>query len=165
MPGDPQADQADIADIVDLTIAYCWALDEHDWAALHRVFLPDAEAELGAGIERGIEAIVARVSAVLAPLDASQHLVTNHQVRLDGDRAECRCYFQAQHVRRAAEGGRNFLVGGRYEDEVVRTADGWRIARRRLVPIWRDGNPAVVRPDTDAVVPAAARTPSGGPGR
>ncbi len=133
--------------IVDLTIAYCWALDEHDWPALHRVFLPDARAELGFPEVTGIDAIVDIVSGVLTPLDTSQHMVTNHQVRVDGDTATSRCYFHAQHVRRAAAEGPNFIVAGRYEDDLVRTAGGWRITRRRLVPMWREGNPGVVRGD------------------
>ena len=97
---DPRSDDriADHIDdrtaIVDLTIAYCWALDEHDWPALHRVFLPDARAELGFPEVTGIDAIVGIVSGVLTPLDTSQHMVTNHQVRIDGDTAASRCYFR-----------------------------------------------------------------------
>ena len=131
--------------IINLTIAYCWALDERDWESLGQVFHEDATAELGAGVEEGVAAIIRRVAGVLTPLDASQHFVSNHQVAVDGNRATCRCYLQAQHVRKAAAGGRNYLIAGRYEDELVRTADGWRIAHRRLVMTWREGNPAVVR--------------------
>jgi ketosteroid isomerase-like protein len=136
---------ADRQAIVDLTVDYCWALDDRDWDALDRVFTPDATAELLADLA-GVEAIKARVRRALEPLDDSQHLVATHQVRIDGDRATCRCYLQAQHVRRGVEGGENYIVAGRYEDEMVRTADGWRIARRVLVPMWTEGNPAVVRP-------------------
>lgn len=131
--------------IVDLTIAYTWALDRRQFEDLRQVFLPDAIASL-VGELRGVDAIIERVSAALMPLDDSQHIVSNHQVRLNGDRATCRCYMQAQHVRRGLEGGDNFIVAGRYEDDVVRTAEGWRIARRVLVRTWSDGNPAVLRP-------------------
>ena len=137
----------DRTSIIDLTVAYCWALDERNWDALRRVFLEDATAELGAGTEQGVEAIIRRVSGVLTPLDASQHFVSNHQITIDGDRASCRCYLQAQHVRKAATGGRNYLIAGRYEDELVRTSAGWRIAHRQLVMTWREGNPAVVHGD------------------
>ena len=131
--------------VIDLTIAYTWAIDAHNWDALRSIFLPDATALLGD--ERvGIDSIIERISSALGPLDDSQHLIGNHQVRLDGDTATCRCYLQAQHVRRAAEGGPNFIVAGRYEDAMVRTAAGWRISRRVLVVTWTDGNPSVVRP-------------------
>lgn len=132
---------------IDLTIAYCWALDARDWPALENVFLPDATAELASPVLEGVEAIKARVARALDPLDESQHMVTNHQVTLDGDRATCRCYLQAQHVRRGVSGGGvNFIVAGRYEDEMVRTPIGWRIRHRRLVRMWEDGNPEVLRP-------------------
>ena len=135
--------------IIDLTIAYCWALDAHDWAALENVFLPDATAELASPLLQGVEAIKTRVATALDPLDESQHMVTNHQVTIEGDRATCRCYLQAQHVRRAAgDGGAgvNFIVAGRYEDEMVRAPQGWRIKHRRLVRMWEEGNPGVLRP-------------------
>ena len=133
--------------IADLTAAYCWALDARDWAALEQVFLPDATAELASPLLHGVEAIKARVAKALDPLDESQHMVTNHQIVIEGDVATCRCYLQAQHVRRGAAGdGVNFVIGGRYEDEMVRTPQGWRIRHRRLVRMWEEGNPEVLRP-------------------
>ena len=134
----------DRTDVVDVTIAYCWALDTHDWAGLEDVFLPGATAELSSPLLEGVEAIKTRVATALTHLDDSQHLVANHQVVIDGDTATSRCYLQAQHVRRGVEGGDNLLIGGRYEDQLVRTPAGWRIKHRRLVIMWREGNPAVM---------------------
>ena len=71
--------------------------------------------------------------------------MSNHQVAIDGDAATCRCYFQAQHVRHGTEGGDNFIIAGRYEDRLVRTAGGWRIEHRVLTVDWTEGNPSVVR--------------------
>lgn len=130
--------------IIDLTIAYAWALDTGRFDDLRDVFLSDATASL-VGELQGVDAIIERISMALTPLDDSQHMVANHEVQLDGDRGTCRCYFQAQHVRRGVDGGENFIIAGRYEDEVVRTTEGWRIARRVLVPMWSEGNPAVGR--------------------
>ena len=129
--------------IVDLTIAYTWAIDGHHWEALRDIFLPDATALL-VDERVGIVSIIERISGALTPLDSSQHLIGNHQVRIDGDRATCRCYLQAQHVRQAAPGGPNFIFAGTYEDEIERTPAGWRIRRRVLSNIWTEGNPAVV---------------------
>jgi 3-phenylpropionate/cinnamic acid dioxygenase small subunit len=137
-------DSEDRSAIAALTIDYCWALDTRDWDALREVFLPDAVAELGSPELFGIEAIIDRVSSALGPLDDSQHMVSTHQIVIDGDRARSRCYFQAQHIRAGASGSPHFIIAGRYEDELVRTDQGWRIARRRLVPMWREGNSEVV---------------------
>jgi hypothetical protein len=136
-------DLADRMAIIELTAAYCWALDSRDWDALDEVFTPGATADLGADLA-GLDAIKDRVRAALGPLDASQHLIGTHHVRVDGDRATCRCYLQAQHVRSGVEGGHTFVFGGRYEDELVRTPAGWRIARRDLIRMWTDGNPRVL---------------------
>lgn len=131
--------------IVDLTIAYCWTIDTKDFENLRAIFVPDATALLGD--ERiGIESIIARISAALGQLDASQHIISNHQISVDGDEATSRCYLHAQHVRRATEGGPHYIVAGRYHDRLVRTPNGWRILRREIAVDWTEGNVRVVRP-------------------
>lgn len=131
--------------IVDVTLAYTYALDAKDWDALDDVFTVDATAYLTEELD-GREAIKGRVRRALESLDLSQHMVANHDVRIDGDSAVCRCYLQAQHVREAAPGPPNFIVAGRYDDRFVRTSVGWRIARRELTIMWTEGNPSVTRP-------------------
>ena len=138
------ADAADFRAIADLTIAYAWAIDSREFECLRRVFLANATAHLGEYYE-GLDAIIGKIDSALTPLDASQHLVANHQVRVNGGEASSRCYFQAQHVRNGVDGGANFIIAGRYEDELVRTRDGWRIKHRSLRRDWSDGNFNVVR--------------------
>lgn len=133
-------------DIIDITHRYCWALDSRQWQLLDEVFLPDATAELASPLLVDRAAIVARVKRAIEPLDATQHTVTNHMVQVHGDDADSVCYLHAQHVRAGAEGGPLYVVAGRYHDRLVRTADGWRIADRRLEIVWTEGNMAVVVP-------------------
>ena len=141
---DPESHVLDRAAIIDLTIRYAWALDTHSWDDLDEVFLPDATAHMTEDLV-GRDAIKDRVRRALEPLDCSQHIIANHQVVISGNRASCRCYLQAQHVREAVGRSPNFIVAGRYEDQLVRTANGWRIAHRDLVIMWTDGNPSVAR--------------------
>jgi hypothetical protein len=142
--GDAQQLLVDRAAITDVTIRYCWALDTKDWAVLDSVFTEDANGDLLEDVV-GRVAIKKRVETALSHMDETQHLISNHQIVVRGDTATCRCYLQAQHVRKAAHGGPNFIIAGRYEDELKRTADGWRITFRRLVVMWTDGNPGVSR--------------------
>jgi hypothetical protein len=142
--GDAQQLLFDRAAITDVTIRYCWALDTKDWAVLDTVFTEDANGDLLEDVV-GRVAIKKRVETALSRMDETQHLISNHQIVVRGDTATCRCYLQAQHVRKAAHGGPNFIIAGRYEDELRRTADGWRITFRRLVVMWTDGNPGVSR--------------------
>ncbi len=130
--------------IIDLAIAYTWALDTKQFDALRTVFATDATADLNGVSCDGQDAIIARIERPLSRLDATQHLVGNHQVQVDGDTATHRCYLQSQHVKRGTPGGENFLIGGTYEDRLVRTTEGWRIAHRTMTPVWTDGNPAVI---------------------
>ena len=124
---------------------YAWALDTKQVDALRDVFTPDATAMLR-GVEcHGVEEIIARIGGSILRLDCTQHLISNHQVVVDGDTATHRCQLQSQHVRAGVSGGANFTVGGYYEDQIVRTADGWRIAHRLMQQTWTDGNPAVTK--------------------
>jgi hypothetical protein len=136
----------DEREIQALAVRYAWSLDTRDWDGLRTVFTEDATAVLG-GVEcDGPDAIVARCSRALSPLDASHHLNGCHEVTLLGDgEARHRCYFTAQHVIENAEGGPHWIVAGTYHDDVVRTPAGWRIRRRVLTVSWTEGNPALTR--------------------
>ena len=131
--------------ITDILYQYATGLDSRDWEMLRDCFTDDAVCdflEFG-GVNEGKDAIVALCSGVLSGLDASQHLVGNPRVTLDGDRATSACYFQAQHFLTSPAGGNTYLVGGRYEDRLRRTDAGWKIEHRTLYCSWQDGNAGV----------------------
>jgi ketosteroid isomerase-like protein len=137
----------DERDIVAVALRYCRALDTKDWPLLADVFLPEATADLASPVHlEGIDAITDRIRTALQHLDESQHLVGNHEVTVDGNAGTHRCYLHAQHIRAATDGGPHYIVAGRYEDRVVRTDAGWRIAHRTLTVMWTEGNVAVTRP-------------------
>ncbi|MBY8881177.1 nuclear transport factor 2 family protein [Actinacidiphila acidipaludis] len=140
-----QQEYVDRAAIVDVAVAYATALDTRDWKLLGRVFSEDASwAYSGSGEQlRGREAIVDRLSSGGERYDATHHLNGNHVVAVHGDEAEHTCYFQAQHIRRGLPGGENLLVGGRYDDRLRRTPDGWQLTHRVVTKVWSEGNPAV----------------------
>jgi ketosteroid isomerase-like protein len=141
-----QLELADRAAIVDVVVAYATAVDIRDWERLGSLFTGDACWEYtGSGeLLRGPDAIVARISASVQRFDATHHLNGNHVAAVRGDDAEHTCYFQAQHVRLGLPGGENFLAGGRYDDRLRRTPDGWRFTHRRITNVWSEGNPAVI---------------------
>jgi 3-phenylpropionate/cinnamic acid dioxygenase small subunit len=132
---------ADRLDIIDVAVRYATSVDTRDWTSLPALFTADAVWEYRSGDERhtGPADIVARVRAGIQPLDATQHVVTNHVVAVAGDEASHTCYYLAQHLR----GGESFLAAGRYEDRLRRDRDAWRIASRLLISVWSQGNPAV----------------------
>lgn len=78
----------------------------------------------------------------LANCDASQHLIGQVDIHLDGKRARGEVYFFAQH--RVTENGAKFdlLVAGRYHDQYEDRGQGWKIASRKEVVDWARTDPA-----------------------
>jgi hypothetical protein len=76
-----------------------------------------------------------------APFLATHHVITGHVVEVDGDRATVHAHVRAEHwvSDEVAGGGPNrWLVVGFYDNEAVRTADGWRLSRVALTPTYQE---------------------------
>ncbi|WP_445271215.1 nuclear transport factor 2 family protein, partial [Streptomyces sp. DSM 41634] len=63
----------------------------------------------------------------------TMHRLSNHTVAVDGDAATARTYVDGLIM--AADNNSGVNAVGFYDDELVRTADGWRIARRQFTPV------------------------------
>lgn len=134
---------SDKQEIAEVLYRYATALDSRDGGLLRQVFLEDAVFEIGAGVGRfeGVAAIADVVGAFLGGLEASQHIISNPVIELDGDRATSACYLHAQHyLPDQRTGGNTLEIGGTYRDRLVRTPDGWRIEHRELEVTWTEGN-------------------------
>ena len=75
------------------------------------------------------------------------HLMTNHMVEIDGDRASARTMLINPMQLGRPQSDHLFLVGCTYVDELVRTADGWRIAKRVEEDFWAKDIPADLIPE------------------
>lgn len=75
---------------------------------------------------------------------ATQHVTTNFEVTVNGDSAAMRSLYIATHVWREQVSDPLFVMGGHYEDKLVRTDDGWRIHDRLLVNAWFTGDRAAI---------------------
>ena len=142
------ADMQAIADrlaIGDVLTRYATALDTRDWDVFATCFTPDVVAHYDPVEPRhGYEAFLELARGSLEGVAVTQHIVTNHVIDIAGDTATARSYAHAMHVRPGTEGGDQFVIAGTYEDELVRTAAGWVIRRRRFAAAWSSGNPRVV---------------------
>lgn len=66
---------------------------------------------------------------------ATHHVITGHVISIDGGRARAHAHVRAEHWVPAAgtgEAAGKWLVVGFYDNEVVRTEQGWRFSRVRL---------------------------------
>lgn len=126
--------QADRQQLQDLAIEYANAIDGRDWARLDRVFTPDAHIDYTAmgGIAGSYPEIKAWLPKSLRFFKSYMHLVGNFQHEIAGDRARGQVACVNPMVVRALIPGltRTVVFGLWYEDEYVRTSEGWRIARR-----------------------------------
>ena len=137
--------------IQDLLTLYATAIDSRDWALLDRVFLPDSEIDYttSGGIRGLYPEVRAWLERALGQFAMSQHLIANSAVDLQGDRARARTmFYNPMGTRRKDASLHLFFIGGYYEDELVRTPAGWRIARRVEQQSWLHGElpPGLVIP-------------------
>ena len=135
---------ADVVAIQQVLYHYAYALDGRDYDALDDVFAADARLHTSGGTLMSPADYKAMCATELAKLDGTHHMVTNTSVTVDGDRANSRAYFQAQHVKRSLAPDSQFLMAGWVDDELERRAEGWRIIDRTWYSSWSTGNPAVL---------------------
>lgn len=136
----------DRAEIGDRIARLAYAQDEKDWDAVRAAYRDDAVYVHPGGRLDGAGAILDRTKRALQALDASQHLIGSVTIEVNGDVATSLAYFQAQHVRTGVPSGDLYTIAGSYADDWVRTAEGWRIAKRTQTYHWRSGNRDVVAP-------------------
>jgi hypothetical protein len=136
---------ADVLALTELTYRYAFLIDGRQWDALGELFTDDVELDYGlpdGRLIRGRDAFVNGSRLALEQMDATHHMFTNHLFEIDGDRASGRYYMQGTHMKLDAPGGALHHLGGVYEDEFVRTGDGWKVSKRRYRAIWGRGNNA-----------------------
>ena len=124
----------DRLDVSDAVTRYAFALDQANWEALGSVFAEEVHLEMP-HVEAGAPAISCREFVELARqtvggFEATHHLIPNHLVEVDGDRAVCKAYAHAWHSVPTDRGVADYvLVRGFYEFGLVRTPNGWLIDR------------------------------------
>ncbi|MEO8696368.1 MAG: nuclear transport factor 2 family protein [Acidimicrobiales bacterium] len=137
----------DRAAIIEVLNRYADACDTRDWALFERVFTPDVTSDYGPGYQRADRAaIIASVQSHLGGCGPTQHLLANYDIHVDGDRAISSCRLRAYHCGTDAEPDLFYECFARYEDELARTADGWRITHRRMRVDFELGTRAVLKP-------------------
>lgn len=78
----------------------------------------------------------------------SMHYLSNFLVTIEGDAAKLTCYVLAQHYR-LGEGLRHknddyFIMGHKYDVNLVREGNEWKIKVLRLRPSWVHGLPQIM---------------------
>jgi hypothetical protein len=143
MTGDGLSDRLDV---VDVCTRMCWHTDKREWDRLRtdvftgKVLVDYTSLNGGAPTELTAEELIAAWRGLLADLTATQHLLTNHLVRIEGDTALATADFQATHLLPNALGGPLWTLGGHYRFTLRRTTAGWRIDGLTMTAVWAEGN-------------------------
>jgi 3-phenylpropionate/cinnamic acid dioxygenase small subunit len=128
------SNREDRQDIADVLVRYATGIDLRDWPLFRTVFTDDCELDYGEiGSWKGIDAVADFMEKVHASAGHTLHRLTNQVIAVDGDTAVARTYVDALIMVGDEGAGVNGI--GFYDDEIVRTPDGWRIARRRFTNV------------------------------
>jgi hypothetical protein len=119
---------SDRVEIAGLLARYCDTVDRRDYDSLDAIFSHDAWIDFTAtgGKAGDLVATKSFLADALGAFFSFQHLLGQPVIDLEGDRGWARTPCHNPMVL----GGEVLLVGLWYLDELVRTADGWRISRR-----------------------------------
>jgi hypothetical protein len=153
----------DRALIVETVYLYATAVDSRDWKLYRSIFTDVIDVDFSSYFQGGepgwvtvpADAWVDSASAPFAALEATQHSLSNPRVTIDGDRATCVVYMQAEHFLANREGDNYHTVGGYYTHTLVRTAAGWRLSQIKLTVRWQRGNKHIMTASGEPILPRA----------
>ncbi|WP_394838659.1 alpha/beta fold hydrolase [Pendulispora rubella] len=116
-------------------------VDRRRWEEVQNAFAARVVLDYGSPDLLLPEDIVARWKPLLSAFDATEHALSNVSIAwVDADLARVKSTFRATHQLRGAEGGDTWVLTGRYDHELVRTARGWKVSRMRMIPVESSGN-------------------------
>ena len=136
----------DRAGVIDAATRVAVLADARDWHALRAVFAEEVDVDytsLVGGEPQTVRGddLIEGWRAALSGYDATQHAVTNHLARVDGDRAACSAYVVARHYLLNYKGGDLWTLGGRYDYRLLRDPGGsWKVSATKLTVLWAEGN-------------------------
>lgn len=128
-------------------IRYCEAIDNKQFQALGEVFTADTTHDYSQALGPGV--MVSSLEELLGSMQANlgegsncgttQHNVNNFRIAVDGDTATAKVNYYAVHRGVKHHAGALYSMWGQYDDQLVRTNVGWRIARRVYTTFTTEG--------------------------
>lgn len=119
--------------INDLLIDYATSVDKKDFKLWDKIFVPDAWIDYTCmgGPKGTMNTVRTWLEKTMPTFPMSQHLIGNSKIHIKGDTASARtiCYnpmFIPTHNKQYQLA----IFGLWYNDQLVRTPDGWRISER-----------------------------------
>jgi 3-phenylpropionate/cinnamic acid dioxygenase small subunit len=128
------SEREDRQDISEVLLRYATGIDRRDWPLFRTVFTDDCQLNYGeVGSWTGGDAVTEFMKQAHAMAGHTMHRLTNQVITVDGDQAQSRTYVDALIM--VGEDNSGVNAAGFYDDELVRTPDGWRVASRQFVQV------------------------------
>jgi hypothetical protein len=121
---------------------YAWGCDSGDWKLLRSIFTDDAQLDYttSGGPSGGRDEVVAWLEESLSQVDMIQHVVSNFQIDVSGDRAGGRAMFFTSV--RLPGSSDLLLTGGYYDLEFGRVGEEWKLRRLFEDNRWMNRDPS-----------------------
>jgi 3-phenylpropionate/cinnamic acid dioxygenase small subunit len=118
-------------DVAEVLVRYATGIDTREWVLFRSCFTDDCEADYGEiGVWHGADEITAWMRETHAPCGHTMHRISNGSVTPSDTGVEARSYVDAIVMFGDNQSGTR--ATGFYDDELVETSDGWKIAKRRF---------------------------------
>jgi hypothetical protein len=111
-------------------VGFARAMDERDWTALEEFTRADMTADLGRGELVGRDNIVRFIRSFLDKCGATQHLLGNVIIDVDGTTAQSSADVIDMHLGSGEKAGLTFHTLGRYNDQWLKVDERWLMVRR-----------------------------------
>lgn len=139
MDGEFDRDRDVERDAADVLVRYATGIDSRDWELLGTCFTEDCDADYGdIGHWHGRDEITAWMAASHDALGPTMHRITNVTVETEAGLVRTRCYVHAVIV---VPDSATVHAYGWYDDEMVATPAGWKIARRKFTSATTELHP------------------------
>jgi hypothetical protein len=135
----------DRTEITDLVYRLGACLDEGRYDEMRELLVEDATVSTPGGQAEGRAALIAQARRNHPADQRFQHVTTNVQIDLDGDRAKVRANLVViittpdSGPSDAPVASPRCTIGEVYSFELLRTPGGWRFSRIGTVPLWMSG--------------------------
>lgn len=128
---------ADRYAIGQLANIYALGMDMRDYELARSAFADDAIG-VGRNGPEPIDDYLKATYGVASSFAATQHMIGNQYIAIDGDDAVLWSYAVAHHKVAPGDERDEIIAGVQYRDKCKRTPEGWLIVERSVNAMWMD---------------------------
>jgi len=118
---------------------YAFGVDSINFDLVRSVFHPDCTV-VGTAEQGGLDEYLEGIEEALPAWDATMHFVGNQYIEIDGDDGHVESWVVGYHMEAPDSPLEHLVLGLRYQDDLVRVDDDWKIIRRETAKQWHTGH-------------------------